>query len=623
MTLGAAGLAVSLGGAAVAAPSYQYAPSVQIGYTDSANPTTAYDASNGVDMPLGAWQDEANVVHKSRVYATFDLTPFKGKRVIASTLRFREVSASDCTKRAIEIWQTNPVDATPTWRTAPAEVAKLDEALTPEFCPAILTSDVVSAVNDALAAGRKKITFEIRVPAALEGDLSYGRKLSWYSTVILNMTYNSVPLLKDRYMFNGGFPCTTTAPYPHLGWFAGQLQGMGSDADANDERYLMTEFAVWPESDPASRAVYTSTYSTPGRVSGVSVPDSGLLDGQGYAWQYRVGDGVDTTAWSKTCHFVVDRTAPPAPAVSSSNYPSFPDTGLGTPLGKPGQFTFSGGGNTDVAGFEYRWEMLGVAGCGWQSGDVGQHECPKLFSTPGTVRADVPGGTATIKISPDRGGPNTLKIKALDAAGNRSAEVSYQIFAPSADPQITVVGPEPEWNQQVTLKFTPYPGVKGTTKFVYRLDFGAEQTVAADADGTATMTFLASNVNGHQVTVRSYSSNGWVSPEGNWWLNFYPWPTVRSDVYLANNEPTGGVGVPGTFTFGPPPGVTQVQGYRYSFNGGEFVDVPAGADGKASVTWTPDVSGDAYVEVFAILPDGNQSDYSNFYAFIVAGPTMG
>ncbi|WP_155369275.1 hypothetical protein [Catellatospora vulcania] len=618
ITMGA-GLAV-LGTAspAAAAPHSEQAAARQIGYTDSAKKNAAYDAEEQVNLPIGAWTGENGKIHKSRVYATFELDPFHGKRILSGTVAVRERDVVDCSKRAIEIWQTKTVTKTPSWHKAPQAVSKLDEILTNEYCPANITFDVSGAVQQAIAQGQSRITFEIRVPEQYEGDVSYGRKLYWYTSVGLHVQYNSVPELRDQHMYNGGRPCVEAQPYPHLGYFGNSLQALAVDGDEWDGTNLDYDFALWPQDDPAARTEFASPFSVPDRVATGTVPEGVLTDGRTYAWQYRVGDGADTTAWSRTCYFVYDRTAPAAPAVTSSNYPAA-DSGEATPLGVPGEFTFSGGGNADVAGFEYAWEMLGVPGCSY-GGDVGQLVCADPLEGPNVVRADVPGGSATVRLSPPQSTYNTLRVRSLDAAGNRSGEVSYEIFAPwQGDPVISVVGAAPQWNEQVTLRFAAAAEISGTTEFEYRVDFGEPRTVAAGPDGTATIRFLASNEYGHNVTVRSHSANGWVSPETRWDLSFFPWPGVAADVYDVW-EPKGGVGVPGTFTFTRPVGAEWVglSGYEYSFDGVDFTFVAAGADGRASVTWAPQSSGYFNLEVYAVRADGTRGDYSGYHSFIVA-----
>ncbi|GIG58402.1 hypothetical protein Lfu02_27740 [Longispora fulva] len=614
VTLGVTGLAVfGTAGAASAAPYYEYAPVTQSGYTDSKDPQATFDGASGQGMPIGGWTDAAGAVHKSRAYITFDLASFGSRKVSGATLYFREKNAADCSKRAIEIWRTKPIDANPSWFRSPVSMTKLDESLTPEYCPARFSSDVSAAVNDALATRQKKITIKIKVPDNLEGDVSYGRTVA---DPILSVKYNSLPVVDETHLFNGGRPCATKAPFPILGGFGNMLQAVGTDADAWDS--LHHDFAVWPVDNPAARTEVGADYGRSGRVNTVNLPANVLVSGKTYAWQVRVSDGTDTSAWSKTCTFAYDNVAPATtPTVTSSNYPAGGEEW--TPQGVPGEFTFSGGGDADVAGFEYTWgSIFGVPGCSY-SGDAGQLECAAdPFAGQGMVRATTPGGTAKVSLSPVGDGPQRLMVRSVDRAGNRSTgQAEYEVFVRGSEPQVTPVG-TPEWGQQLTLKFAPRDGVVGVTSYEYQLNWGEARHVAAGPDGTATVSFLADNENGYTVAVRSHSANGFVSTQATWVHYFDPWPGVRSDVYQATGEPVGGVGVAGTFTFSRPAGWTAVKEYRYSVNGEAMITVPAGADGRATFTWTPTASGDTYFEVWAVRPDGTVSDYSNSYGFTVA-----
>jgi hypothetical protein len=106
------------------------------------------------------------------------------------------------------------------------------------------------------------------------------------------------------------------------------------------------------------------------------------------------------------------------------------------------------------------------------------------------------------------------------------------------------------------------------------------------------------------VEVRARGSGGFVSDPGGWSVSIYPWPGVRSEVYPDNGSPVGGVGVEGTFELSPPAG---------------WHEVAADATGRATVTFTPEHSGQAILSVFALRPDGTQSDYDTWYTFYVAG----
>ncbi|MGW3887595.1 hypothetical protein ACWD69_02810 [Micromonospora chokoriensis] len=622
LTLGVSGLSlITTASPAVAAPHYDSPPAVQVGWTDSATPKKAYPIDSETNIPVGTWQDAAGKSHTSRVYATYDLSAYEGRKIYGANVFLDERSAADCGKRAVEIWRTKPVTATPTWNRAPEPLAKLGEVLTPvQYCPgAIITFDVGAAVQDAVAHRQRYITFEIRVPEQYESDASYGRRFHPYRGVQLSTQFNSVPQIDNAHLYNGGLPCTQLAPYPRIGGFASTLQAVGTDVDEDDERSVKTEVAIWPKANPDARQVFSNEYGLSGRASTVTLPEGTLVDGQSYVWQARVTDGADYSPWSKKCFFTHDRTAPTAPTVTSSNYPA-DTTGEWGPAGVPGIFTFSGNGNKDVAGFEYSWLGLGVHGCS-ASGDHGQWECHNPLDQPGAVRLQTPGGSATVTINPLHSGPQRLSVRAIDLAGNVSETVTYSTFIARGEPEVQVESGRPEWGQEVSLKFVPAPGVN-VRDYEFALDGGEPQTRDAQEDGTAFFSFVATNPDGHRLTVRSRSDNGYVSPESSWYAYFDPGPGVKSDVYYSpDGSAVGGVGVEGTFTFSPPPGWTDTTAYRYSFNNAEATEVAADANGRATITWAPTASGFTDLTVYAVRADGTVSAYPNWYYFDVAAST--
>ncbi|MGM9332463.1 hypothetical protein [Streptomyces murinus] len=109
----------------------------------------------------------------------------------------------------------------------------------------------------------------------------------------------------------------------------------------------------------------------------------------------------------------------------------------------------------------------------------------------------------------------------------------------------------------------------------------------------------------------SKSANGWVSDAASWSSGYDTTPTVASDAY-PEYKSSGGVGVPGTFTFTSK--VKDVVSFTYSFNGGPEATVAAGADGTASVDWTPDSDGGTDLMVSATTGSGIQlAPYDYFF----------
>ncbi|WP_211763812.1 hypothetical protein [Kutzneria sp. CA-103260] len=106
-----------------------------------------------------------------------------------------------------------------------------------------------------------------------------------------------------------------------------------------------------------------------------------------------------TTTTVTTVSTTFAPAALPAPTVSSPDYP--PNASAGG-IGRPGRFTFSANGSTDVVGFRYG---------------------PDFPST--YVAADQPGGSATVWITPTTFGVQKVAVKSVDAAGNSSPITTY------------------------------------------------------------------------------------------------------------------------------------------------------------------------------------------------------
>lgn len=621
MTLGVTGLTSTLSSTAAYAGTHVSTPTpVQIGWTDSAKPNKAYDFDAYGSMPVGTQLDNHGRPHTSRVYATFDLSALTSTTLLSGTIYLDDADPATCAGRDLQLWRTTPISTTPTWQKAPEEKTLVAESITAGPCGGgIVAFDALTAIKDALTHNQKTITFEVRVPAAHEHDPAYGRTLTGLRGVQLSVDYNKAPYVDNAHLYTDGHACTTQTPYPVTN--GNMIQAVIVDPDIADGwgETLTTEFALWPVSDPDSRTTYTQPTQTSGRASTERLPSGTLADGISYGWQARVNDGTDTSGWSTPCYFSYDSTAPSAPTVTSPNFPP----NVTGPVGVPAEFTFSGNGDTDVAGFQYRWGAeLGVPGtCSY--GTYGELVCPPPFTGTGLIKADAPGGTATVDLVPQNLGLNQLVVRSLDEAGNVSSTVSYEIFAPNNSPSVEVVGGTPQWNQKVELKFTPAPGVTGVTSYDVVFANGDNQTVQAATDGTALFDFVASNVDGINLTVRSVSAT-FTSPKTNYQYAFDPWPGVTSDVYVSTDDGSGvgGVGVPGTFTFTPPPGMTDVSSYQYRFTSpsGDSTSgtVQATAERTATLDWTPTQSGSWILDVYAVASDGSPSSYDNWYFFIVA-----
>jgi hypothetical protein len=324
---------------------------------------------------------------------------------------------------------------------------------------------------------------------------------------------NNPPTIVAEHRYNGGHRCTPAEPYRVLTLDrAYSIQALAADPDPDAEWHLTLEFAIWPRDEPAARIDVTTEQGRTTAVANARVPSGYLTGGRAYSWQVRVSDGVDTSAWSSTCTFVVDATDPGAPAVSSANYPPAGEDGVMSPIGEPGVFTLDAHGDTDAVAFQYAWEMFGVPGC--EYGELMQLVCADPLDWTGAVPADAPGGTATVSLSPPRAASNILLVRTIDKAGNTSDHVDYRIVVPDTEPTGTVLTPNPVVGEPVTVQFSPHPEISGVTRYEYRVDGGETRYVAAAPDGTATVTFVLDRDCCVGVEFRSHSANGFVSTDG-------------------------------------------------------------------------------------------------------------
>ncbi|QMU72942.1 hypothetical protein [Streptacidiphilus sp. P02-A3a] len=423
-------------------------------------------------------------------------------------------------------------------------------------------------------------------------------------------------------LFNAYQACSTNSTAPvYVAGLGLVLEGIASDTDSTVAT-VTEQFQSWPLSDPTQIASNAVDYAAPGNEASVSVADSSLTDGQTYAWQARTVDANgDASAWSAPCYIAIDDTRPAAaPTVTSVNYP----TGQADQGGAPIQLTLGANGVSDAGGFGYTWDEdfpVPVA-------SVGAHGIPSFqspYSDPQYfTRATTLGGSATVSLVPPSDSDNgymVLDVISLDRAFNESPVATYTIRLTPDAPTITQVTHPSDFGKPTEFKLTPNPQIEAASPVVsYSVTdlSSASQTtttVKADASGNAELKLALVGIYGDILQVRSTSADGWVSQQSSWNNgNVDTTPTVSSAVYVENGT-SGGVGVPGTFTFAPK--VTGVASYTYTFSDGTTGTVKAhGASGDAQISWTPTQSGSYQLTVYATTK-GNIQLAPYYYSFSV------
>ena len=535
-------------------------------YTDAADPSHIKVNASG-DAPVGASVD-AKGPHVSRTYYTLDLTSLGGKHVIGAALTIPEKRATDCARRAVELWSTAPVTGKSSWAKPPAELTRLATAGAPAAgCPADLAGlDLTAAVAKAVQAGEKTLTLELRVPAAHELDPRYGR---WFANdVSLKVTYNTPPgipaNLRTAYP---DAPCATTAPGVFTRAYDIPITGHYADVtDPDPGQDLVAHWEMWSLDDPSVRR--DLDWPVTNGQAYAQFDNPWLPADHTYAWRLRVTDGVDTSDWSPTCYLTPDSVKPEVPNVTSEVYltddPWTPRGGIGV----PGQFTFTANGSTDVVRYEYRF--------------TGQSDWT-------SVPAESLGGPATVTFTPADSGSFSVGVRSVDRGNNYSWEQYRNFTVKDIRPYVwsTLYPPystNPGGNIGVPGVFDLSPGLPDTVSYDYHLDNGPDRTVAADADHNAHVTLAPTHGGENVLYVRNTGADGTVSLYREYKFQVDTAPDVTIE---------GGLQIGSEATFRLAPRLAGTTSYTYWITGYQDepitgpATVPAAADGTGSFAWTP------------------------------------
>lgn len=379
------------------------------------------------------------------------------------------------------------------------------------------------------------------------------------------------------------FGCATTAPGPAISPARlndARTPVLRADITDPDQDELSARFVLWPVADPAQRHEMVWPVSDGQTYAQVDIT---LVDATGYAWQVRGEDGTNVGPWSDPCYFTVDRTAPPTPTVSSAVYP--PGFTPGGGPGVPGSFTFTANGSADVVAYEYRFYPEGDGN--WRS---------------------VPGGSAVVDYTPANSGSQSVQVRAVDPAGNRSYETYYSFTVLETRPFVfssmyPADYPNLSGGIGVPGVFDFQSNLPGVVSYAYRLDDGPESTVAAGADHRASVTITPTSGGDHVLRVISTGADGQVSPPRYYRFTVDTGPLLRGPDMVV-------IGSVNHFPLTPR--MPDVVAYEYWFEDSQDNSTPvetiaAGPDGTAELVWTPTTSQEKWLYVRSRGADGTLS----------------
>lgn len=359
----------------------------------------------------------------------------KGAKIVSSTLNTSEVYSATCstTKYTVDATSTGSISSGTDWNNHPggnsayntSQLVGPAEGVNPGTgavqCsgvsnPAVGFSATAAAAHVESVNG-STITFEL-YQASNASDVAFKR---FSDNPTLTVEYDhapAIPAASQISMVSGSTndACTSASPYPYMGKTAAtyppQLHSVVKDPDADT---MAATFEYWNTATPTTTAEIASANTASGGTASVTLPSSfisGLsATGATVAYRVTVTDGYLWSGWSVTCYVTIDKTAPDAPTVSSTDYPMASTSGstVGAPAGTTGSFTLTS--SNSATKFIYSMDIA-----------------PPTSNPPAADIATATNGSATLSLAPPIYGLNTLYVYAEDAAGNLAGPTDYQFL---------------------------------------------------------------------------------------------------------------------------------------------------------------------------------------------------
>jgi hypothetical protein len=387
----------------------------------------------------------------------FNVSAFKGTRVLGSELNMDEVYAPSCNARLAEAWWSYGVSSSTTWNNMPGVVtgSALDSSNTADgynsSCGANnIGFNVQKAIADSIGIGNQDAA-SFLLKATDEGD-KYAWKKFDATTAKLTIKYNRLPNAPTG-LTSETKACSTVPNQVYLPTVTPTLTATVSDPDS-DPVQAQFEYKLYNKD---TRGTPVTGFVSSGKQLSTQIPAGTFASGDTVSWHVRAGDNVSWGPWSVWCDVTLDTTHPAMAQVTSPQYPDRTIPGnetKGMKDGTPGTFTFKAT-DSDVVGFLWR---------------------PTINDAVNYVSAS--NLSATVTYTPNTGyGPRTLRVRAVDRAGNASTDLNiYKFWVSQNDP------PSGSWAMQgygsATTVLDNHPQSSGTSN-------GAPLTLTAGSSWVA------------------------------------------------------------------------------------------------------------------------------------------
>ncbi|OCI30270.1 tRNA(Glu)-specific nuclease WapA precursor [Oerskovia enterophila] len=416
---------------------------------------SSVDQSGSAELRLGSYNGGGVI---ARSFMAFDVRPILGKTVLASTLYLYGIHSYSCSARNWVLWHTDGANTSTRWSNQPTwfnpqAISSQTRGYSTACAQGWVSVDAKSPMTWTAAQTHAGITLGVR--AENEAD-TYGWKrfLSANNTAgapFIWVSYNSKPNVGGAV---GVSPKGSSVS--GVTWTNTLTPTLTSTVSDPDGGTVKATFQVL-QGGTIKHSAEVSVAS--GTVAQYKVPAGVLVEGTAYTARVATFDGqLWNGAWSPVLAFAVDKTAPGAPVVSSTDYPA--DNTWHKDANEAGTFSFRlASADTSVTG--YKWG---------------------LDKAPATLVAVAGGAAGTANIKPTTVGKHTVQVQTVDRAGNVSAQISKYTFLVGRAGLLT-----PEEGARVVRRARLELGTNDTTMthVKYQWRRGPDSTTITDIAGGA------------------------------------------------------------------------------------------------------------------------------------------
>ncbi|MFE1880098.1 LamG-like jellyroll fold domain-containing protein [Streptomyces diastatochromogenes] len=404
---------------------------------------------------------------RARTYYQMNTSGIKGAVVSHASLYVKQLSAASCADTPAAAygtdrpagwsssslyWGHEPGGRTGSLGTNPksheAGTCPVTDGANSWVSPPSLEFDVTSRAQSAAAGGWKSMTLMVQSPDM--NDAQQWKQLAYGGGATMSVTYSYRPKLKNGTGTPAIKPSTVSMGKTMTTTHTPTLSARAVDPDlAGGSELVRIDYHVYnssgtqvgqgfgPNLDSKKRARYNtngSDWTTPSLPDGTYTWKATAQNAAGY-WA-GTGNGV----WTKTQTFTVDTSAPPAPTVTSSQFPA---KQIGAAFGDKGTFTISNNHTNNITGYLFALDatlgntVYSSTVTKWTTSTTivpGHVYYATSDNGPGTGTSVI-NGSASPAFAPGKAGPHTLYAKAVDQAGSTSiTQTAYAFYAGTSTP---------------------------------------------------------------------------------------------------------------------------------------------------------------------------------------------